>query len=575
MKRGIINKMLGGLWVAVCILGLLLVSFGRVMAENDTVIDEVNVTVSESCTLEGVGMDSHVAELHNVQYSGDVAAYENGIGKTTLTAFCNDYNGFSIYAIGFTGDTVLGENHTKLVGVNTGETFSTAVYSDGDTDSSWAMKLTKVTDGSVAWVPANMNIVGDFDDWHVVPDAYAKVAEYHANTGSSATDTVLGGKLETTYAAFASASQLADTYEGKVKYTLVHPYNGAAPEMPVACNPEGTTIGTDSSTDVVCMQDITSTNKSTLLASMTEGTQYSLVDKRDEKDYKIAKLADGKVWMTQNLDLDIDSSKTYTNEDTDLGWNTSTNQYDTASWTPSRSTYATTANNIHEWCVGGTWNTQISHCEQNNTPESYDPGDLYWNTMTSDYSDWNAYYHSCNYSTGTPSCDETLNPLSTYTSSTGTQQYHLGNYYNWPAAIASNDDSIYGAYNETTGQYDNLETHQSICPAGWTLPYVNYNNNTNQLEGDFVDLWTEYGWDSKSYSFTDGISTVWSAPLYFTPAGGFMGSFGGVGLGGGLWSSVVLEGSDAHDAGFYVDGGAYPANDNVRFGGESVRCLLR
>jgi uncharacterized protein (TIGR02145 family) len=307
---------------------------------------------------------------------------------------------------------------------------------------------------------------------------------------------------------------------------------------------------------------------------MTNETQYTLIDKRDGKEYKIAKLADNKVWMTQNLDLDIDSSRTYTNEDTDLGWNTSTNQYDTASWSPIRSTYATATNNIHEWCQGGTWNSQYGYCEQNNTPESYDPGDLYWNTATSDWSDWNAYYNSCDYSAITPSCDESLNPLSTYASSTGTAQYHLGNYYNWAAAIASNDSSQYGAYNETTGEYENLETNQSICPAGWTLPYAFYNNNTDQSEGDFANLWTEYGWDSTNYNFSD-ITNLTGAPLYFTPAGGFYGYLGNVGSHGYFWSPGAYDGSHAHSAYFSVDGYADPANGSLRGYGNSVRCLLR
>ena len=355
----------------------------------------------------------------------------------------------------------------------------------------------------------------------------------------------------------------------------MHPSSASAPAAPVSCNPTGTTIGTNSGTDIKCMQDITSTNKSTALASMNEGTQYTLKDKRDSKEYKIAKLADGKVWMTQNLDIDIDSSRTYTNEDTDLGWNTQTNTYQTASWTPSRSTYATATNNIHEWCQSGIWNTHYGLCENNNTPESYDPGDLYWNTTTSNYSDWGVYYNSCDYSTTTPSCDESLNPLSTYVSSTGIQQYHLGNYYNWPAAIASNDASIYGVYNETTGGYDNLETHQSICPAGWTLPYVNANNDTYQLEGDFVNLWTEYGWDSNSYNFSDGISTVWSAPLYFAPAGYFGGYLGIVGSHGIFWSSVVYDDHSARIANFDVDGNANPSFYYNWGDGSSIRCLLR
>ena len=278
--------------------------------------------------------------------------------------------------------------------------------------------------------------------------------------------------------------------------------------------------------------------------------------------------------MTQNLDLDLDSSVTYTNLDTDLGWNTSTNSYQTASWTPSRSTYATATNNIHAWCQGGTWNTQYGYCELNNPPESYDPGNLYWNTTTSDYTDWDSYYSSCDYSTSTPACNESLNPLSTYVSSTGTAQYHLGNYYNWAAAIASNDASVYGVYNENTGNYENLETNQSICPAGWTLPYANYNDNTDQSEGDFVDLWTEYGWDNHDYAFSD-ITDLTGAPLYFSPVGSYYGNLGDVGYNGYFWSSVAKDNYNAMSASFGVDGGAYPTNYNIRRFGGSVRCLLR
>lgn len=33
--------------------------------------------------------------------------------------------------------------------------------------------------------------------------------------------------------------------------------------------------------------------------------QYQMMDKRDNKIYWVAKLADGNVWMTQNLDYDL------------------------------------------------------------------------------------------------------------------------------------------------------------------------------------------------------------------------------------------------------------------------------
>ena len=578
-----VAMMIVGMPIITTILSATILSSTYVSADNDSVVDQINITVPVSCTMTGTGMDSHSTEIQN-------GLYKDNIGTTTLHAFCNDNEGFVIYAAGYTGNEIGGTNSNKLVGTTASSNAAIAsgiATTAGSPDiSNWAMKLaisqdsgdTTNTNAFTIDSAPNVDLPSEaeqgatsasFSDYHMVPNEYVKVA--HKNSVTDTTATTGGVKLTTTYAAYISKTQPADTYTGQVIYTLVHPASAAAP---IVCNPNGTTIGTDTSTDIKCMQDfasLSSSNKTTLLTNMTTDTQYTLKDKRDGKEYKVSKLADGKVWMTQNLDLDIDSSRTYTNEDTDLGWNTSTNTYQTASWTPSRSTYATATNNVHEWCQGGTWNSQYNYCENNNTPESYDPGDLYWNTTTSDNSDWSAYYSSCDRSATTPSCDESLNPLSTYTSSTGTQQYHLGNYYNWPAAIASNDASIYETYNETTGQYENLETHQSICPAGWTLPYISSDGST----GDFTTLWTEYGWDSNSHNFTDGISTVWSAPLYFAPTGYFYGNFGNAGFEGNFWSSVADDGRNASYAGFYVFDYAYPVGRHYRHHGNSIRCLLR
>lgn len=49
------------------------------------------------------------------------------------------------------------------------------------------------------------------------------------------------------------------------------------------------------------MQDI----NDDVYASMEVEQQYQLIDKRDNKKYWIAKLADGNVWMTQNLNLEL------------------------------------------------------------------------------------------------------------------------------------------------------------------------------------------------------------------------------------------------------------------------------
>ena len=58
--------------------------------------------------------------------------------------------------------------------------------------------------------------------------------------------------------------------------------------------------------DLTYMQDFRNLNemdKSTVLASMSYNTNYSLIDNRDNKTYKIARLKDDKIWMADNLDL--------------------------------------------------------------------------------------------------------------------------------------------------------------------------------------------------------------------------------------------------------------------------------
>ena len=68
----------------------------------------INILVPVSCSLTGTGMFSHNADMDN-------GTYQSEIGTTTLKVFCNDSNGFSIYAAGYTGDEVGGTDSNKLV----------------------------------------------------------------------------------------------------------------------------------------------------------------------------------------------------------------------------------------------------------------------------------------------------------------------------------------------------------------------------------------------------------------------------------------------------------------------------
>ncbi|MBR6505729.1 hypothetical protein IKT18_02770 [Candidatus Saccharibacteria bacterium] len=350
------------------------------------------------------------------------------------------------------------------------------------------------------------------------------------------------------------------TYSGTtITYIAIANYAGP-------CNPNATTIQ-----EAKCLQDFAGPNRDQIVDSMTPETQYTLMDMRDEKSYTIAKLYqyisdDGRtvgrpetyaVWMTQNLDLDLDSNITYTNEDTDLGYNPETQQYEVASWTPIRSTYKSTNS---DWCVGGIWNSEFSYCETNYTPESYDIGNLYWSSREDLNANWSAYYRTCDWDSNDKpyNCDESLNPKSHFISSTGISQYHLGNYYNWAAAIAMND---------TSGFDDYQLIEQSICPAGWTLPRASMGNDS------FYSLWKYYGFGGWA---RNGDDALWTTPLYFNASGYWSGYLDGVGDIGSYWSANVHGDDSAGNADFTTYGYlSSSGSGRNRHYGYSVRCIAR
>ena len=307
-------------------------------------------------------------------------------------------------------------------------------------------------------------------------------------SGTNATDFTIAAK--------ASATQAYGDYSNVIIFTVV----GNVVDLP------GTYV----------MQDV-----ATWKNSLSVGDEAQATDSRDGKVYYVAKLADGNIWMTQNLDHDIGdiTGGTYTSADTDLPAN--------SSWTPSASeeTYATS---------GTTWNG--SYIE----PESYDPGDLCWTENLN--TNWNGTL-----STETESCAQNGN------------HYHIGNYYNWTAAVAMSDSSSYVDIDD--------DVNQSICPAGWRLP-------RDTGSGSFTNLVTEYDWDSSSYMFT-GSYTAWGEPLRLALGGYWYGGSSFVASGGYFWSSVVDDSYYAYYLDVSADGNVYPQGFGLRNGSYSVRCVAR
>ncbi|MBR2543847.1 hypothetical protein IKF04_00930 [Candidatus Saccharibacteria bacterium] len=239
---------------------------------NTDIVDQINITVPVSCTMSGAGMNTHNADIANGIYAPD-------IGTTTLHAFCNDSEGFSIYAAGYTGNEIGATNSNKLVGTsasgNSVIESGTATSAGSPDVSNWAMKLAISQDSGDTTTNAftidsapNVDLPSQaeqgatsvpFSSYHIVPNEYTKVA--HKNSLTEMTASTGGVKLTTTYAAYISKTQPADTYSGQVKYTLVHPSSVVAGKLNVTYDANGLTFTNGKPTNLVAYNATSTASK--------------------------------------------------------------------------------------------------------------------------------------------------------------------------------------------------------------------------------------------------------------------------------------------------------------------------
>ncbi|MBR2994778.1 hypothetical protein IKF32_02600 [Candidatus Saccharibacteria bacterium] len=521
-NKQIANIATGSLLFITLLSGLVLAS-NSVSAED--VVDQINITVPVSCTLSGTGQGTHNETIEN-------GTYESNIGTTTIKAFCNDNTGFAIYAAGYTGDEIGGTNSNKLVGASTNQTIVTGTATTaGNPDvSNWAMKLGTITSPTPTYP---ITITTGYNDYHTVPNEYTKVA--YRNTSTDIGSSAEGATLTTTYAAYISKTQAADTYTGQVIYTLVHPVN-EIPAQPQPSTPgyisyhanSNTALGTmgaqsaaDGNTVTLLAsnfsrtgygfagwsdaydyatnpnanlygpnEEITVPNGTTanglslyaiwiesagsfqdsskvaalcgagagsLIQASTDGTKTlasvsALTDSRDNQTYAIAKLADGKCWMIENLRLETAGSD---NEALSQGFGKSTtygNFSGLATAETADFSNSTTANSLYySGTQSGTASINIGTTD--NPPQRMP---RYRNTNIS-------------------------SRASSPTDNTGAM-YSYGNYYTWSAALANTIH--YSGPTATDADGKTSETvNTSICPSGWRLPYGRDSGNGNTAGG--------------------------------------------------------------------------------------------
>lgn len=228
-----------------------------------------------------------------------------------------------------------------------------------------------------------------------------------------------------------------------------------------------------------------------------------LVDLRDNKIYHVAKLKDGKCWMTQNLDLDLDSSVALTPEETNVA----------TAWT---SPVSTTKGDVYQIT-----NVTDRHQSWNN---SYDPGMFVVNNPDAaeacnqtnlqtcpSYTDVSHGYSATFTATATNAVDNTTRSYDAH--------YLVGNYYQANAALAN-----------ASPQSNFQNFSNDICPKGWRLPKGALSRETYK-DSDYYSLLAAYGWDnfhanaSWENNYTMALDSFpasqlpTSAPLYFARTG--------------------------------------------------------
>ena len=424
--------------------------------------------------------------------------------EITVTVGTNTAHGYALYATAgnssYSGSSNFAANDLVLTNGGAVDTTQTNKFTSLATDANVA-SMSSANPNTWGYAYATYNASGS--TWNSYSN-YSGLPVYTASTGAeliNTNDAADNQSVKFIIGANADDTQASGDYTNVINfYAVVNP------------EPEPSSVSyCETMSAQYCMQDV-----STWGSNLSSGNDILAMDDRDGKTYTVARLADGNIWMTQNLDHDIDSEFDYNSFNTDVpsGWD------DTLA-----STRITSDTN---------WG------DDHYAPESYDPGNLCWNGVLE--------------SENTETCGND-------------KHYHLGNYYNWTAAVAMEDSTEYDLMNEDT------DVDQSICPAGWRLPIVQAGGAT-PVAKSFNGLMEAYGWTDSTYTVDSPY--VWQSPLYYPLSGYWQGSMGEVSFSGYYWSSVVISGEEELVMFLATDNTGYTSFSAInRSAGITVRCVAR
>lgn len=218
-------------------------------SDPSAIIDTLSVTVDSNCQISQSGSGTYTKTIN--------PGNSDSITANTITAVCNDSGGYAIYAVGYSGDSLTG-NNTDLI---SSDNANWNIKTDGSfADSYWKLLFTASGQASVT---------SPYTTYQQIPSSHAKIASYEQYATS--------GSIVPHYQISLGQGQPAGTYIGKVQYVLV-----------------------SSSSDTTPFNGLTMQN---LSGSACTSTPTQARDTRDNHVYTIQRLLDGKCWMMDALDL--------------------------------------------------------------------------------------------------------------------------------------------------------------------------------------------------------------------------------------------------------------------------------
>ncbi|MBQ3433000.1 hypothetical protein IJG22_01735, partial [Candidatus Saccharibacteria bacterium] len=266
-------------------------------------------------------------------------------------------------------------------------------------------------------------------------------------------------------------------------------------------------------------------------------------DSRDNNTYAIAKLADGKCWMIENLRLDNSATLTFANTNNPLNDGTNVTLKHNYTDTTTSNTLSPTSNVAYNadtapdgWCT-----TNSAACDDQSRIRT----------------------------------DNTANRATDNPNTNSGSMYSYGNYYNWYSATAGN-----GTYSFST---NNNSVAGDLCPAGWHLPIGG--SSANATNSDFWQLGlgimgaapsnnSQYTSSETNSAGKTATAAFRSYPNNFVYSGNVNGgSVSSRGSYGYFWSSTASSSYNAYYL-YLTSSLVYPGtNVSFKYYGWPVRCV--